>query len=154
MNLLKRRLHVAETLSDVRGELIWTGTKNHQTRDVALPVFVIDGLAEHLNRYTAPDPDTLVFTTESGTPLRSPNFRRSIWLPATSEANLDGLTPHHLRHTCASLLISEGAHVRQVMEQLGHSSINVTMNTYAKVFPDDMDDLADRLEQMHRSQNG
>jgi len=154
VNLLKRRLHVAETLSDVRGELIWTGTKNHQTRDVALPGFVIDGLAEHLNRYTAPDPDTLVFTTESGTPLRSPNFRRSIWLPATSEANLDGLTPHHLRHTCASLLISEGAHVRQVMEQLGHSSINVTMNTYAKVFPDDMDDLADRLEQRHRSQNG
>jgi integrase len=153
VNLLRRRLHVAETLSDVNGELIWTGTKNHQTRDVALPGFVVGGLAEHLNRYTAPDPDALVFTTESGTPLRS-NFRRNIWLPATSETNLDGLTPHHLRHTCASMLISEGAHPRQVMEQLGHSSIDVTMNTYAKVFPDDMDDLADRLEQRHRSQSG
>jgi integrase len=154
VNLLRRRLHIAETLSEVRGQLIWTGTKNHHTRDVALPGFVVDGLAQHLNRYTAPEPDALVFTTDSGTPLRSPNFRRNIWLPATSEAKLDGLTPHHLRHTCASLLISEGAHVRQVMEQLGHSSINVTMSTYAKVFPDDMDDLADRLEQRHRSQNG
>jgi integrase len=154
VNLLKRRLHIAETLSEVRGQLIWTDTKNHQTRDVTLPGFVVDGLAEHLNHYTAPEPDALVFTTDSGTPLRSPNFRRNVWLPATSEANLDGLTPHHLRHTCASLLISEGAHARQVMEQLGHSSINVTMTTYAKVFPSDMDDLADRLEQRHRSQNG
>jgi integrase len=96
----------------------------------------------------------LVFTTASGTPRRSANFRQRIWLPATNQASLDGLTPHHLRHSCASLLISEGAHPRQVMEQLGHSSINVTMNTYAKVFPDDMDDLADRLEQRHRLQNG
>jgi integrase len=154
VNLLHRRLRISETLSEARGELIWTGTKNHQTRDVVLPGFVIDGLADQLDRYTKPDPDALVFTTDSGTPLRSSNFRRNIWLPATSDTNLDGLTPHHLRHTCASMLISEGAHARQVMEQLGLSSINVTMNTYAKVFPDDMDDLADRLEQRHRSQNG
>jgi integrase len=153
-NLLRRRIHVAETLSEVRGQLIWTDTKNHQTRDITLPGFVVDNLANHLDRYTAPEPDALVFTTDSGTPLRSPNFRRNIWLPATTGVNLEGLTPHHLRHTCASLLISEGAHPRQVMEQLGHSSINVTMNTYAKVFPDDMDDLADRLEQRHRLQNG
>jgi integrase len=37
------------------------------------------------------------------------------------------------------------------MEQLGHSSIAVTMNNYAKVFPNDMDALADRLEKRHRT---
>jgi integrase len=154
VNLLRRRLHIEETLSDVRGELFWTTPKNHQSRDVALPGFVCDLLASHLERYAEADPDALVFTTDSGTPLRAPNFRRNVWLPATSEAGLDGLTPHHLRHTCAAMLISEGAHPRQVMEQLGHSSIAVTMNTYGKVFPDDMDSLADRLEQRHRAQNG
>jgi len=151
VNLLRRRLVVAETLSEVRGELIWTDTKNHGTREVVLPGFVVDDLTHHLDHYTTPEPDGLVFTTDSGTPLRSPNFRRNIWLPAIREAKLDGLTPHHLRHTCASLLISEGGHPRQVMEHLGHSSIAVTMNTYGKVFPDDMDDLADRLEDRHRS---
>ncbi len=40
------------------------------------------------------------------------------------------------------------------MEQLGHSSIAVTMDTYGKVYGDDMDSLADRLEQRHRAQNG
>jgi integrase len=154
VNLLRRRIHVAETLSEVRGQLIWTDTKNHQTRDVMLPGFVVDTLAAHLDRYTAPEPDALVFTTDSGTPLRSPNFRRSIWLPATTEADLEGLTPHHLRHTCASLLISEGAIDLEVMEQLGHSSITVTKNIYAKVFPNDMDALADRLEERHRRLNG
>jgi integrase len=154
VNLLRRRLHIAETLSEVGSGLIWTDTKNHQTRDVALPGFVCDILASHLDRYTEADPDALVFTTDSGTPLRSSNFRRNVWLRATNEASLEGLTPHHLRHTCASMLISEGAHPRQVMEQLGHSSIAVTMDTYGKVYGDDMDSLADRLEQRHRAQNG
>jgi integrase len=154
VNLLRRRLHVVETLSEVGGELIWTSTKNHQTRDVALPGFVVDKLANHLARYTTPEPDGLVFVTDSGTPLRQSNFRKNIWLPATRKAGLEGLTPHHLRHTCASLLISEGAHPRQVMEQLGHSSIAVTMDVYGKVFPSDMDALADRLEQRHKSQHG
>jgi len=73
---------------------------------------------------------------------------------------IDGCAPVLLRNdepsggTSASLLISEGAHPRQVMEQLGHSSIAVTMDVYAKVFPSDMDALADRLEERHRSQNG
>ena len=153
-NLLRRRLHIVKTLSEVSGELMWTSTKNHQTRDVALPSFVVDKLANHLDRYTTPEPDSLVFVTDSGTPLRQSNFRKNIWLPAIRKAGLEGLTPHHLRHTCASLLISEGAHSRQVMEQLGHSSIAVTMDVYGKVFPDDMDSLTDRLEERHRLQNG
>ena len=151
VNLLRRRLHVVETLSEVGGGLIWTSTKNHQTRDVALPGFVVDELANHLDRYVTPESDGLVFTTDSGTPLRQSNFRKNIWLPGIRESELEGLTPHHLRHTCASLLISEGAQSRQVMEQLGHSSIAVTMNNYAKVFPNDMDALADRLEKRHRT---
>ena len=153
-NLLRRRLHIIETLSDVRGELIWTSTKNHQSRDVALPGFVVEKLARHLELHVPAGPDSLVFTTESGTPLRSPNFGRTVWLPATRSVGLEGLRPHDLRHTAAALLISEGAHPRQVMEQLGHSSIATTMNVYGKVFPNDMDALVDRLEERHRSQNG
>ena len=150
---MRRRLHIIETLSDVRGQLIWTTTKNHQSRDVALPGFVVEKLARHLELYVPAGPDTLVFTTESGTPLRSPNFGRTVWLPATRSVGLEGLRPHDLRHTSAALLISEGAHPRQVMEQLGHSSIATTMNVYGKVFPNDMDAITDRLEERHRNMN-
>jgi integrase len=37
-------------------------------------------------------------------------------------AGMDGLTPHSLRHTAASLAISAGAHVKSVQSLLGHAS--------------------------------
>ena len=128
--------------------------KNHEIRDVVLPNFVLENLAHHLDQHVTRTADSLVFTTGSGTPLRSPNFHRNIWRPAIAQAGLVPLTPHDLRRTAGSLLLSEGAGMRQVMEHLGHSSIVVTMNIYAKVFPSDMDALADRLEERHRSQHG
>jgi hypothetical protein len=46
---------------------------------------------------------------------------------------------HDLRHTCASLLIREGAGVMAVSKQLGHSTPTVTLNVYAHLFEDDLD---------------
>ncbi|MBW2062760.1 MAG: tyrosine-type recombinase/integrase [Deltaproteobacteria bacterium] len=37
---------------------------------------------------------------------------------------------HDLRHTYASLLIDQGEHPKYIQIQMGHSSINVTMDTY------------------------
>jgi Phage integrase family len=65
----------------------------------------------------APLPDQpadLVFTTKTGRPI-------------------DPRSINDLRHTCATLLLHEGASEREVMELLGHSSINITVNTYAHV---------------------
>jgi integrase len=53
---------------------------------------------------------------------------------------------HDLRHTCASLLIAQGAHPKVIQAHLGHSSIQVTMDRYGHLFPDAMDHLADRLD--------
>jgi integrase len=55
------------------------------------------------------------------------------------------LTLHDLRHTAASLAISAGATVKAVQNMLGHESAELTLNTYAGLFPGDQDDLADRL---------
>jgi hypothetical protein len=57
-----------------------------------------------------------------------------------------GLSIHHLRHTCASLLIREGASVKAVQEQLGHSSPTVTLGVYAHLFDDDLDHLFERVD--------
>jgi integrase len=116
--------------------------------------FVNDGLTRHLDLYVENEPDALVFTTDNGTPLRASNFRRAFWNQALTDTGLEGLTPHDLRYTAGALLISEGAHPRQVMEHLGHSNISTTMNVYGEVFPDDMDELADRLDERHRTQIG
>lgn len=61
------------------------------------------------------------------------------------------VTPHGLRHTAASLAISAGANVKAVQRMLGHASASMTLDTYADLFDDDLDDVAASLDKAHRS---
>ena len=42
-----------------------------------------------------------------------------------------GLTPHMLRHTQATLLIGASTDIKTVQSRLGHSDVNLTLNTYS-----------------------
>lgn len=55
------------------------------------------------------------------------------------------MTLHDLRHTAASLAISSGANVKAVQRMLGHASAAMTLDLYADLFDDDLDDVAMRL---------
>jgi integrase len=44
----------------------------------------------------------------------------------------DHLTPHSMRHTFACLHIGQDCNPKWLQQQMGHSSINVTLDTYAK----------------------
>ncbi|WP_269454383.1 tyrosine-type recombinase/integrase [Microbacterium sp. CH1] len=57
------------------------------------------------------------------------------------------LTPQDLRHTAASLAISSGALVKAVQRMLGHKSAAMTLDTYADLFDDNLDDVANRLDE-------
>ena len=149
VNLLRRRIEITETLSEVNGKLYAVPPKTWESRTIAIPRFVADAIGIHTGQFTDGDPDSLVFTTDAGATLRSSNFRRNVWLPAIAEIGQDGLRPHDLRHTCASLLIAADAHPRHIKEHLGHSSIRVTMDVYGHLYEDSKDEIADRLE-MHR----
>ena len=151
VNLLRRRIEVVETLSEVNGKLYAVPPKTWESRTIAIPPFVADALGAHVGRFTDGGPHSLVFTTDSGTPLRSSNFRRNVWLPAITEIDQDGLRPHDLRHTCASLLIAADAHPRHIKEHLGHSSIRVTMDVYGHLYEDSRDEIVERLETNRRT---
>ena len=56
------------------------------------------------------------------------------------------MTVHDLRHTAASLAISAGANVKSVQAMLGHASATMTLDTYAGLFPDDLDAVAVALD--------
>jgi integrase len=60
---------------------------------------------------------------------------------------LEGLTPHELRHTAASLMVSAGANVKAVQRALGHASAAMTLDVYSGLFDDDLDGVAERLDQ-------
>ena len=62
------------------------------------------------------------------------------------EPGLPVIRLHDLRHTCATLLVAEGVPARVAMEILGHSTITLTMNTYAHMLPESNRDAMSRLD--------
>jgi integrase len=85
LDLLRRRLHVAETLVEVNGRVSFGAPKTPRSvRTVSLPRQAVDALARHLVGHT----DELVFTSLEGTPLRRHNFSRRVWKPAVAAAEL------------------------------------------------------------------
>ncbi len=63
------------------------------------------------------------------------NFLRTL-KGILKEAELPSdVTIHSLRHTYATMLLSQGEHPKVVQELLGHSSITTTLDVYSKVMP-------------------
>lgn len=146
VNLLRSRIEVSESVSETSKGLHYGPTKNYQTRSVAIPEFLKEMLAKHLTDFVDRGRDSLVFTTENGLPLRNGNFRNRVWDPALEEARLPRIRIHDLRHTCATLLIAQGAHAKAIQRHLGHSSIQITFDTYGHLLPDEQDRVAAALD--------
>jgi integrase len=144
-DLLHSELVVLESLAETN-ELHWGDTKTHQRRKAVIPGFLRDRLAEHLAANVDVNPDALVFTTPSGTPLRYSNFYRKVWMPAMQRAGLGHRGTHIGRHTAATLLLAAGADVKDVQAQLGHKDATMTLNIYAAPFEGKRQHLAARID--------
>jgi integrase len=144
VDTMRRRITVAESVTEVDGRLTWGTPKSHQQRSVPIPRFLIQEL-DVLK--AGKDPADLLFTGARGGVLRNHNFRRDVFDDAAEAVGLGGLTPHELRHTAASLAVSSGANVKAVQRMLGHASAAMTLDVYSGLFDDDLDGLADRLDE-------
>ena len=79
--------------------------------------------------------DDLVFPSRVGTVLNPADLVHYFFLPCVERAGLRRIRFHELRHTFGSLLIQDGAPITYVKEQMGHSSIQVTVDTYGHLIP-------------------
>ena len=75
----------------------------------------------------------LVFS-DSGKPLR-PNTVTYAWERIAARAGVKVIRLHDARHTHASLMLKQGIHPKIVQERLGHTSIQMTLDTYSHVAP-------------------
>ena len=146
VDLDRRRVHVVRSMTEIRGRAVFGTPKNHQRRAVPLPAFLVDPLR---SRLAGRDPDDLAFTSRAGAVLRNRNFRVQVFDRAAHDAGLDGFTPHELRHTAASLAIAAGANVKAVQRMLGHASAAMTLDVYAGLFADDLDEVARVLDEAY-----
>ncbi len=76
----------------------------------------------------------LVFTREDGSQLH-PDTASSVFERLHREGGLPPIRLHDLRHTAASLALAAGVPLKVVSEQLGHSSLAITADTYTSVLP-------------------
>jgi integrase len=124
-------------------------TKTHRTRWVPVPAFLWDRLGFQLAGIED-EPDLLVFPGRDQGYLTDFEYRR--WFDrAAKEIGVPGLTPHELRHTCASLAISAGANIKAVQRLLGHETASMTLDEYGHLYSDDLEQVAKQLDTASRS---
>ena len=71
----------------------------------------------------------------AGIPINPSNLRQRSFAPLLKNAALPHIRFRDLRHTCATLLLSNGVHPKFVQELLRHASIAITLDTYYHVMP-------------------
>ena len=142
------RLDVAD-LDLFEGRLVVRDGKGH--RDRVVPVtgraaLALDGYARDARPLLAREPrEQALFLACSGARLERITIQRMVRLKAQAAGIRERVTPHVLRHCCATHLLRGGADVRYVQELLGHRSIDSTVR-YTRVV---IADLVAMLERAH-----
>lgn len=111
-------------------------------RDVAIPAKVLAML--DLKRPGG----VPLFTAPMGGRVHKDVWRARVFTKAVEKVGPEGLRPHDLRHTAASLMIRSGASVKDVQRQLGHAAAAMTLDVYSHLFDQGIDDVAGRLDAM------
>lgn len=121
-------------------------------RELLVPAPILAALRAHKARQTErrlakghrwQDMD-LVFCGEFGTPLDGSAATKR-FQQLLVEAGMPRMRFHDLRHSCASLLLAEGVALRVIQDVLGHSTYQLTANTYSHVADALKRDAADAM---------
>jgi len=148
IDLDRRRVSVRENAVAVGGKIIVGTPKTHKVRSVPFPRFLA---AELKPLVDGRGREEILF----GGGLdyqRSPDTRDGWFAGACKKSRAadplfpEHITLHDLRHTAASLAISAGANVKAIQRMLGHASAAMTLDTYADLFDDDLDAVAEALD--------
>ncbi|SKP39157.1 tyrosine-type recombinase/integrase [Mycobacteroides abscessus] len=148
LSMLRKQVHVRQQVSETSTGLVWTPTKGKQDRWVTLEAHIVEPVAKQCEGKKR---DDLVFTAPEGGVLRLNSWRDRTWNPAVETLtdaadDFPRVTPHDLRHTAASLAVQAGANIKALQAMLGHEDATETLNTYAELFSEDLEQVARKME--------
>ena len=136
------------------GDIIFSQTKTNKSRRlIALSPSTAIVLREHREQQekirqmlglTLTD-DDLIFCQTDGK-LLLPDSITHAWMKLARHTGLKGIRLHDARHAQASLMLKQGVHPKIVQERLGHSSIQITLDTYSHVAPGLQQAAANRFD--------
>ncbi len=105
-------------------------------------------LEEHRRRFAANrGEEDLLFPNQLGGPHRENNLLERVLRPAAKAAGLGNVTWHQLRHIHASVRHDIGVPAKIAQQQLGHATVETTMNFYTHANPDTHRRAIESLEQ-------
>ena len=134
IDLAARALSVRRALIKFpSGGMELAAPKSGSARVVDLPPESVEALSMRLPSGGSVG-GNFVFCHPNGAPLDPDRVTQTFWSMAR-RAGLRDFRFHDLRHTHASLMLSQGVHLKIVSERLGHSSIAVTGDLYSHVLP-------------------
>lgn len=123
-------VRVRQQYLEVRGEGLTLGPPKSRAsiRTVAIPAALVILLREHLELYCGSAPDTLVFSLESGLPIRRSSFNKlTAWKKATAKLGVPELHFHDLRHTGNMLAAGSKVTTKDLMARMGHDSMEAAL---------------------------
>ncbi|HUV75697.1 MAG TPA: tyrosine-type recombinase/integrase [Dehalococcoidales bacterium] len=158
IDFIYSQIYVTRSLHHLKdGSYVFTQPKSERSRrTIALPPSAYLVLKEHweakeaealLLGQTLADND-LVFCN-LGKPLRPDTITRA-WPILAARAGVVVIRLHDARHTHASIMLKQGIHPKIVQERLGHSSIQITLDTYSHVAPGLQEAAAQRFDDAFR----
>lgn len=138
-----------------------TSTKNYATRIIDIPQKLLRLLKIYM-RITAKYNSPLLFNapTEIGkyvsvNNIREHHFKNVIQaMEDELDCDLSVFTPHSLRHTHATYLLSKGIQLKYVSERLGHRNVKTTILVYNHALPSDNSRAINELEKIEWQENG
>jgi integrase len=137
-------LTISKSLEQTRAGLRIKSTKSGETRRVSLDEATLEVLAEHYenqqqdktNFGSAYQDNNLVFCKPNGG-YYSPDRVGARVKEVLAKAGYPGFSLHSLRHSHASILLSNGVPIAVVSERLGHADQNITLGIYSHSLPTD-----------------
>ncbi|MDW0109417.1 site-specific integrase [Sporosarcina aquimarina] len=152
VDLNKRIIHVKRSLAYLpkSGYLLTTPKTRNSIRQIPIPQFVLKELIKHKKKqdewrllvgelYQEQD---LVICTNTGS-FQDPRNVIRVMKRLINKANVTEIRFHDIRHTHASILISEGVDVVKISARLGHANPKITFEYYAHLIPNTSSDVAD-----------
>ena len=152
-------LRVYRQLHQVKGGYVFGTLKNDKPRYVPVPASALALLkSQHTQQRLWQlaagalwdNSDGLVFTNELGHHL-APNTVRAELRRVTTRMGMEGFRFHDLRHSYATLCLSEGVDIKTLQSNLGHHTPSFTMEQYGHCTDEMKQASANRLESFIQS---
>ena len=136
----RKGIFVRHSYARLNGEDVISDPKTRRSkRFITVPDFLLEIIREYAAKLYEYQPEERLFECTK------------YWLKEQLErcckrTGVKVIRVHDIRHSHASLLINMGTDALLVQQRLGHEKVSTTLGTYAHLYPDRANNVADRLE--------